>query len=257
MELYLPDRTPDMAVFYKTVGELRLPLHVYLPEGFDRSRRYPTAVVIHGGGWHAVQTPLAEWDGGHMRGNAKYYAAHGYVAVAFSYRDVSLPDTDVSDLLSDCTDALSYIAEQFPFIDKSDCFFIGDSAGAHLALCLGMPLMCDPVIRPRAIVACNPVTDCVAETWKYIGDEETRRRYSPLLHPQKIDARLLVMHGDADHVVPIGDSRRFAEEMKECGNDVTFVALESLRHAFVLFDYRREIPDVLETHAVIDAFLQA
>ena len=123
MTPYLPDRTPDITVFYKSVGEIRLPLHVYLPEGFDAKRSYPTVVVIHGGGWHAVSTPMDAWDGGHMRGNAKYFAARGYVAVAFSYRDVSLPDTDVSDLVSDCADALAYIAESLPFIDKRDCYW--------------------------------------------------------------------------------------------------------------------------------------
>ncbi len=257
METYLPDRAPDMAVFYKTVGELRLPMQIYLPEGFDQGRRYPLAVVIHGGAWHAVQTPLDMWDGGHMRGNAKYFARRGYVAVAFSYRDISLPDTDIRDLVSDCADALAYIKEQYRFVDTDNCFLIGDSAGAHLALCLGMSIGCTPAILPRAIVACNPVSDCLAEPWKEIGSEELRRAFSPLWQPKKIGARLLVMHGDADHVVPIEDSRRFSREMQECGNDVTFVPLAGLRHAFVLFDYRREIPDVLETHAAIDAFLQA
>ena len=77
-----------ISVFYKTVGNLKLPLQVYLPDNFDKTKKYKTVIAIHGGAWHSLKETPADWNGGWMAGNVKYYAKKGYVGIVFSYRDL-------------------------------------------------------------------------------------------------------------------------------------------------------------------------
>ena len=54
----------DVDVFYKKVGDLKLPLQVFLPDCFDEKNKYKTVIAIHGGGWESLKETPLEWDGG-------------------------------------------------------------------------------------------------------------------------------------------------------------------------------------------------
>ena len=249
----LNGKKADIDVFYKTVGDLKLPLQVFLPDDFNEKNKYKTVIAIHGGGWESLKETPVNWNGGWMANNAKYYAQKGYVGIVFSYRDIKfLPNGDVGDILKDCRDAIAYIKENFAFVDNENTLFMGDSAGGHLALCLTMCLPDgeEPAIKPNKVAAYNPVTDCVTDKWSYCADDAIK--YSPVHNMKHIDAEFLVMHGTADKVVNIEDSRIFTDKMKAVKNRISMIEIPDAKHAFILFGFTAEENDVLKALELTD-----
>jgi dipeptidyl aminopeptidase/acylaminoacyl peptidase len=58
------------------------------------------------------------------------------------------------------------------------------------------------------------------------------RDRSPLAYADRIDVPLLVMHGDADPVVPLASSEAFVARMRAAGGDVELVVMEGEGHGF-------------------------
>lgn len=236
----------DICVFYKTVDGIKLPLQVFLPEKIEKSHSYPTVIAIHGGGWNSLKQTPESWDGGWMANNVKYYQKKGYVGIVFSYRDFAVCPDGVGGILQDCRDAMTYIAKEFSFVNPDEILLMGDSAGGHLALCLAMNLPDNTpcALTPKKIAAYNPVTDCVNGIWSYCAKES--EPYSPVHHPKKLDADILLMHGLSDSVVAIEDSRAFTQTMKEAGNQITMMEIPDAEHAFILFGYTNKEENILE-----------
>ena len=251
----LNNKKADISVFYKTIGNLQLPLQVFLPDDFDEKRQYHTVIAIHGGGWNSLKETPVNWDGDWMANNAKYYAQKGYIGIVFSYRDLFFePNGDVGDLINDCYDALQYIADEFSFVDLKNVVIMGDSAGGHLALCIAMHLPDGrrPAIEATKMVVYNPVTDCVSDKWSYCAVNATK--YSPIHNIKHIDAEILIMHGTVDTVVSIEDSRLFADKMKSAGNRVSMIEIPDANHAFILFGYTAKEEDVIRNLKLTDEY---
>lgn len=253
------DTTPDINITYKRVFGAELPLSIYLPDGFDKDKKYPAVVAIHGGGWYAALPSSPKWEGGVMAHNAIYYKSKGIVGITFSYRSINIsPYTEVKDLISDCSDALTYIKNNFDFIDMEKVVFLGDSAGGHLALSLVMGLCLSDAlpITPKQVVACNPVTDCVCEKWSYCAKTTKERAISSPAHNiKRVSPKILLIHGTADACVDIDDSRRFLEKMKEAGNNIEMLELEGRKHAFIIYSYRDSDAEVSAVHEIIDRYI--
>ncbi|MBR5239198.1 MAG: prolyl oligopeptidase family serine peptidase [Clostridia bacterium] len=242
----------DVSVFYKTVDDLQLPLQVFFPDSFDQAKSYPTVIAIHGGAWNSLKETPVDWDGGWMGNNVKYYQQKGYVGIVFSYRDFAICPDGVGGILEDCRDAMEYIANTFSFVDANNILLMGDSAGGHLALCLAMnlPNHTPCALHPKKIAVYNPVTDCVSGLWSYCAKEPNL--YSPVHHPKKIVADILLMHGLSDSVVSIEESRIFTQKMKEAGNQITMMEIPGAEHAFILFGYTNSEEGVLEALRLTD-----
>lgn len=244
----------DICLFYKTVGDLALPMQVYLPDSFREGTSYPTVIAIHGGGWNSLTETPVDWDGGWMANNAKYYREKGYVGIVFSYRDFAICSNGVGGVLEDCRDAMAYIAENFSFVDFENILLMGDSAGGHLALCLAMNLPHNTpcAITPKKIAVYNPVTDCVSGIWSYCAKDS--EAYSPVHCPKNIDAGILLMHGLSDSVVSIEDSRIFTKKMKDAGNNITMMEIPDAEHAFILFGYTNTEENILKALKQTDEY---
>ena len=244
--------TADISVFYKEIDGIKLPLQVFLPKGFEEKRSYPTVIAIHGGGWSSLKETPLNWDGGWMANNVKYYQRKGYVGIVFSYRDFTVCDDGVGGILQDCRDAMAYIAKEFSFVNQQEILLMGDSAGGHLSLCLAMnlPHQTPCALTPHKIAVYNPVTDCADGVWSYCAEKS--EWYSPMHHPKKVDADILLMHGLSDSVVAIEDSREFTRAMKAEGNRITMVEIPDAEHAFILFGYTNDEANILEALHLTD-----
>ena len=228
-----------------------------MPPDFNETNKYKAVIAIHGGGWHSLKNTPINWNGGWMANNVKYYAQKGYVGIVFSYRDIDFDEnTDVGDILSDCHDALKYIATNFLFLDKENTLLMGDSAGGHIALCLSMCLPDDiqPAIIPNKIALYNPVTDCACEKRKHCANNAIK--YSPVHNIKRIDSKILVMHGTKDTVVDIQDSQHFLELMRLSGNDISMIEIPGASHAFILFGYTAKEDDVIKALKLTDEYFQ-
>lgn len=241
--------TPAVDCAYKTVCNVRLPIKIYVPE--DNKNKHTLIAAIHGGSWYAVKQDASVWDGSWMNFQAQYYADKGYTTAVFSYRSIDFDEhTDVFDLICDCKDAISFLKRQTA-CDR--LILMGDSAGGHLAIELGM----DDDINAFAVVAANPVLDCTEKSWEHIAKSAAdAKRASPAFHIRKIKPSLLLMHGDKDTTVNCEITKNYFLQMKQAGNDCEYIEIKDAPHAFILQGYHSSDEDVLRYMKMIDSFLE-
>jgi acetyl esterase/lipase len=207
-------------------------LELTLPE---RAVPAPVAVVLHGGFWRAAYgVDLA-------RPLAADLAAAGWAGVAVEYRRVGAgggyPAT-----LEDVADALDSQADKpgAGRLDLTDVTVIGHSAGGHLAAwAAGRTRLPDgvPGARPRvrvtAAVLQAGVLDLAAAVDRNLGNGAVRDflRAGPADAPERYAVAdpvallptglpVLCVHGAADDVVPVEQSRRYAAAATAAGDRV-------------------------------------
>ena len=81
-------------------------------------------------------------------------------------------------------------------------------------------------------------------------DTERYRERSPLSYADRIDVPLLVMHGEADPVVPVEQSIRLADRVRSAGGDVELHLFEGEGHGF------RDPANKLAEYELVGRFLQ-
>src|SRR5262245_16336441 len=198
----------------------------------------PTVIFIHGGGW--VQGTK---EGSMLR--ALPYIAMGYSVVNVEYRlaNVSLAPAAIED----CRCALRWVvahAKEYN-IDPDRLIIAGESAGGHLALTTGMipsnagfDRSCYATSEPRvaAIVDFYGITDVAdlldgpnkkpfPESWPYtvqwLGNQPNRAELakgaSPLTYVRTGVPPTILIHGDADNLVPFTHSVRLREALEKAG----------------------------------------
>jgi dipeptidyl aminopeptidase/acylaminoacyl peptidase len=126
--------------------------------------------------------------------------------------------------------------------DPRRTVMMGSSAGGFTALgVLGL----HPGLAAGGVVL-YPVTDLVAlaaESHRFeahytislvgpLDDRATYRERSPMSYADRIDVPLLVMHGDADPVVPVSSTLAFVDRMRDAGGDVELHVFEGEGHGF-------------------------
>lgn len=239
---------PKTDCSYKTVDGVRLPVKIYIPE--ENKNKQTLVAAIHGGSWYAVKEDADTWDGSWMNFQAQYYADKGYTTAVFSYRSIDFDETtQVFDLINDCKDALEFIRQKVPF---KRLILMGDSAGGHLAIELGM----DKNINADIVIAANPVLDCTEKSWAHITkSKQEAEKASPVFHVKKIKPALLLMHGDCDTIVNCKITEKYCADMKQAGNDCEYIPLHGAEHAFILQGYRSKDEDVMRYMEFINNFI--
>jgi acetyl esterase/lipase len=213
-----------------------------LPEG---QGPFPVAVLIHGGFWRAPYDLRLEDE------LVPHLTARGWATWNIEYRRLGRrsrggwPAT-VDDVAAGI-DHLAHLAES---LDLARVVAIGHSAGGQLALWVtarpGMPTR-EPGSGPRVVVtgavsqagvadlreaARLGLSRHAAESFLGGSPDKVPERYElaspierlPLGVPQ------LLVHGDADDIVPIGIARRYAGRAKEAGDRCELVELPGVGH---------------------------
>ena len=244
---FRPDRIEEFA--RRAAQPLRV--HIFEPE--QRGRNRPAILFFFGGGW-TLGYPQQFFP------FAQELARSGYVAMAADYRVNSRDGSDVFDALADARSAYRWLrqnAAEFG-IDQNRIVLSGGSAGGHLAAATAViaDTNAEPLLPPAALVLFNPVLDTSFE-------EETKLKnlaklfrgrgleVSPLHHIAAGNPPTLIMHGDADGMVPIASSRQFCERMEKSGNDCVLVEFPDQGHGFFNYGFRRE-----NFHASLEAMRQ-
>lgn len=236
--------TPAISEFYKEVDGVKLPIDVYFPK--KDTDNHKTVLCIHGGGWTEGITDNSEWNGGWMGNNAKYLTQFGFTAITISYRSLRLKKKlTVPDLLEDCIDAVKFIRKRYDFVNFNEIIYMGDSVGAYFAVMLGLSQ--DYSIRPKLVVAANPVLNVLDKKWSYgFKGVEDMDRYMPINYIGDKNPDFLLLHGTDDTVVDIECTEKFYDALKKIGCKSNFVRLNGKEHAFILFDYKSADESVAE-----------
>ncbi|VGO16224.1 Acetylxylan esterase [Pontiella desulfatans] len=251
------DARPVETNIYKRVEDRDLRLLVCRPDGWEPGQQCAAMVWIHGGGWVA---------GGpedflpHLR----YSAARGAVGFSVQYRllnkekDGSGPV--ISDCIADCEDAVRYIRHhaQELGIDPQRISVIGDSAGGHLASCLGTGATGEA--RADAVVDCNGITDMGFENWStYIrpgADRDERiMKASPLFNITMPSPPFLVLQGKRDATVKPEMAEAFYSALKTAGADCEYKLYPGAQHAFIVYGYSATLEEITQAILDLDDFL--
>ncbi|HEY0686524.1 MAG TPA: S9 family peptidase [Steroidobacter sp.] len=236
----------------KTLGEVRaldvkssfdqrdIDAWLVLPPNFDRNKKYPLILEIHGGPF-AAYGPVFSTDN-------QLYAAAGYVVLytnprgSTSYGDEfanlihhKYPGNDYDDLIS-CVDAA--IAQGF--VDPDNLFVTGGSGGGVLtAWIVGKTdrfkaaATQKPVINWASTVLTTDGSQFMTQYW--FGktpweDPQTYWARSPLSLVGSVKTPTLVVVGDQDFRTPLSDSEQYYQALQLAGVPTGLVKVPGASH---------------------------
>lgn len=221
---------------------------VYLPSNFDKSKKYPLVVFVHGAGY--LQNTINGWN--------NYYrefmfndllTRRGYVVLDIDYRGSAGYGrdwrTDVHDFLGgkdydDHLDAIDYAVKNYS-VDGKRVGVYGGSYGGFMAgmLVLRAPdkIAASAALRPvfdwKNYYAANPVY-----TMERLGlpekNVEAYKRSSPIAYAENLQKPLLILHGLVDDNVHAQDSIQMIEKLMRLEKTSYFDAMlyPSENHGF-------------------------
>jgi acetyl esterase/lipase len=193
------------------------------------------------------------------------FLRRGYTV--FAVRHISQPECLIGDIVDDMHRAVQFVrhhAQKYG-VRGDQLGVIGGSSGGHLSLMLGtrggpgQSDSADPVNQESSAVQCvacfYPPTDLlnlgnstenpgdggppksfrkgfgpraeIMEQWKVIGQE-----LSPIYHITSNMPPTMIVHGDADTLVPIDQSQRFIARSLELGRTVRFETRPGKAHGW-------------------------
>jgi len=249
----------ERGLVYKRVNGIVLTLDLYRPE--DVSGLLPVIVCVHGGHWD---------EGSKERCPAVTLVQDGYAVASINYRLTRTAPFPAQ--IEDCKAAVRWLRANASnyHLDPDHIGVWGYSAGGHLAALLGttggvpelegsgdnmqyssqVQAVCDvggPAdllamtnLGPRRISAIEGLLGGPLEK-----DKAKAIAASPIHYVSKDDPPFLIVHGEADRVVPVEQSQRFYEELRKAGVNATLkmphvghqaVLMDAVKDAEVFFD---------------------
>ncbi len=199
------------SVTYEGANGVPIQMWVNYPPGFDRSRRYPLYLLIHGGPHNAIS------NGFHWRWNAQVFSGWGYVSAWHNFHGSSGFGQDFADSINpdwatlpftDTIKAAQWFAEQ-PWIDGERMAAGGGSYGGYLSsLILGREHPFKTLIIHAAVynLYTQYASDYGASRRRH-GEFWTRpeqyQAISPHYQAGNFATPSLIIHGELDYRVPV------------------------------------------------------
>lgn len=225
---------------------------VYTPTNFDRAKKYPAVVFVHGAGY--LQNVINGWNNYYREAMFHHILTErGYVILDIDYRGSAGYGrewrTDVYDFLGsldfqDHLDGIDFMVKNYA-VDISRVGMYGGSYGGFIAEMAVMRaperVACAAALRPVAdwknYYASSPVY-----TTERLGfpdkNPEAYKRSSPITYAESLRRPLLILHGMVDDNVHVQDSMQLVEKLIKLGKseyfEVMFYPTEN--HAFTKAD---------------------
>lgn len=223
----------------------------YLPSDFDANKKYPMIVYYYAG-----TTPTDRSF--EMRYSAYLYTSQGYIVYVlnpsgtigygqeFASRHVNAWGERTADEI--IFGVKKFISEN-SFVDKDKIGCMGASYGGFMTQLLQ---------TKTDIFACAVSHAGISDITSYWGEGYWGYSYSsgatahsypwnrrdiyvdrsPLFNADKINTPLLLLHGDSDTNVPIGESIQMFNALKILGKEVEFISVKGENHGIVDFEKR-------------------
>ncbi len=235
--LELPGRLAEVATTAADGAAVRAWL--LLPEGASAAKPAPLLLWVHGG-------PESSWNSWSWRWNPHLMAARGYAvllpdpALSTGYGQdfiarghAAWGDKPFTDVLA-ITDA----AAARPDIDAARTAMMGGSFGGYMANWLaGHTDSFAAIVSHAGLWALDQMfgtTDGPPFWRRVFGDPAVRpERYlenSPHLHVESIVTPMLIIHGDKDYRVPVGEALRLYWDLTGRGKQAKFLYFPNENH---------------------------
>lgn len=229
---------------YDDPGNISLRFDLFHPETPEPA---PLVVCVHGGGWIS-----GEKEG--MHEVAEGLVRKGFAAACPQYRLAPLHPFPAA--VKDAQAFVAYCRKNAAGlgIDPNRIASLGISAGGHLAAMLGvtdgefLDEPSDVSTRVDAAAAICPLIDLSGAPTKhfaismafieqfmggpYEGNEERYRAASPLSYVDAKSVPMLLVHGEADDIVPVEQSDALCAALKAAGVPCEYHRLPEEGHAF-------------------------
>ena len=236
-EVRVPGRVEEVAVQAEDGARVRGWL--VLPEGASERAKAPLLLWVHGG-------PVMSWNSWSSRWNPWLMAARGYAvllpdpALSTGYGQEFIarghgtwgekPFTDVMAI----TDAVA----ARPDIDADRTAMMGGSFGGYMANWIaGHSGRFRAIVSHAGLWALDQMfatTDEPAFWRRVFGDPDAQPgRYqaaSPHLHAAAISTPVLIIHGDRDYRVPVGEGLRMYADLSRLGKQARFLYFPDENH---------------------------
>jgi acetyl esterase/lipase len=249
--LALPNTRLIKNIPYVVNGHKLQNFDLYLPK--DAKKPMPVLLWFHGGAWEGG---LKKWI------DPVFLLKSGYAIASIDYRfsDSAIFPAQVKD----CNEAIYYIwknAAKYN-LDPNHLVIGGGSAGGHLASLIGlstnnkMPEFYNDITKSKAIKF-KAILDFYGPSdlnsvhgkatpfdydsknsalTRFLGFESLERpdvakKASPVSYIDKNDPPILIIHGDADDVVPHWESKQFHSWLKLAGVRAELVTIPGAGHA--------------------------
>lgn len=246
-----PPRVPEGVkatrnIDYVGDGILRHQLDLYVPD--REGGPWPVVVWVHGGAWSGGSKEACR---------ALFLSSRGFAVASINYRLVDAGPFPAQ--IEDCRAAVRWLranAAKYD-LDPNHMGAWGGSAGGHLVALLGTAgdetswddVGGNPDVSARVQAVCDWFghTDFLAllegdqqfpasgPISKLMGGNprekrEVAKKASAVTFVSKDDPPFLIVHGDHDRTVPLGQSKSLAEKLKEAGCDVTLIVVKNGQH---------------------------
>jgi acetyl esterase len=243
---YPPEFEDAKAYVYKTVGDVKLSLYVFNPEGHTAAAQRPAIVFFFGGGWKNGSPTQFEQQ-------CRYLASRGMVAITADYRVTSRQGVKAVDSVRDAKSAIRWVRGHAGElgIDPDKIVASGGSAGGHLAACTATLKEFDEESEdrgissvPNATVLFNPAVSFAAGSNSDSKDTPEQfaervgvaaERLSPAHHVRSDLPPTLILIGTEDFL--LAGNREYADKMKAAGNRCELDLYDGQSHGF--FNYGR------------------
>lgn len=201
------------SVTYTGANGADIQMWVNYPPGFDRAKKYPFFMLIHGGPHNAITNGMA------FRWNAQVFGSWGYVTAWPNFHGSSGFGQDFADSINpnwadkpyeDVIKAAEWFAQQ-PWIDTERMVAGGGSYGGYLtSLILGREHPFRALVAHAAVynLYTQYAADFATEMPRFGGfweadNREMIQKTSPHYHAANFKAPTLVVHGQNDLRVPV------------------------------------------------------
>ena len=237
-------RIQDRTYKFKEAGGLEMAYSVYVPKTYNRSRKWPLMVALHGNG--ALASDLIRYAG-----LTDLAERHGYIVVAptgYSSRgsygipgrgqglqagdpgfenekNLKLTFRELAEL--DVMNVVDMARKEFN-VDEDRIYLMGHSMGGGGVYYLAN----QHPDRWAALAAISASTFGITNPNQMPADAGEKIRHIPII----------VMHGDKDETVPVERSRAAVEQIRKLGMEYLYIEVPGGDH----YDYIAENPANLE-----------
>ncbi len=225
---------------FKGFGNDDVQMFVLYPPGFDASKKWPLLVLVHGGP-HGIFG-----DDFHYRWNAQVFAAPGYVTALVNFHGSSSFGQDFTDAITaehgrkpfeDVTKAVDLLVGR-GFIDEKRMAVAGGSYGGYLVSWIGTQTdrfaclinhagVFDLCTQFGSDVTFGRERSYGGSPWKNL---ENVIRWSPAHNMSKYVTPTLIIHGERDYRVPVGNGLEIYGMLGEKGVPAKLVYFPDENH---------------------------
>jgi acylaminoacyl-peptidase len=228
---------------YTTQSGQEIDGRVYYPSNFDETQKYPAIVYYYAGTFPVSRSFTGRWP-------FSLWASQGYVVYVlqpsgatgygqdFSARHVNAWGINTANEIIESTHAF---VNAHPFVDKQRLGNMGASYGGFMTMYLATRT--DVFSASISHAGISNLTSYWGHGWsgyRYSGvatkgnfpwnKPDYYTQQSPVFAADKVTTPLLLIHGDADTNVPVGESHQMYTALKLLGKDAELIEFQGDDH---------------------------